>query len=110
VKYPIRYPDGREFGPYSIEELRKLAAEKAYPPNTEILANGEWVSLGGWLVVRKRVEQLEADEASRPRAAPPPVAPAVDLPGPPEKTLNQKAIFIGAGLFVVVILAALLLR
>lgn len=108
MKYPIRYPDGREFGPYSIEELRKLAADKAYPANTEILANGEWVSLGGWLVVRRRVEQIQSEEASRPRAAvPPKMSPP--LPLDPIRT-NQKSVIIGASLFVLAILAALLLR
>ncbi len=112
MKFPIRHPDGRERGPYTIEELEQLRDEQGYPPNTEVFANGEWVSLGGWLVVRKRVEQLQAAEASRPQAAPPP-SPAID----PQETRSisglfgdQKAIFIGAALFVGVILLAIFLR
>lgn len=107
MKYPIRYPDGREFGPYTLEELRELSSQKAYPPNTEVLVHSEWVSLGGWLVVRKRVEQLQADEASRPRAAPAPASVAAPTKA---RHQNQMAIFIGAGLFLVVILLALFLR
>lgn len=108
MKYPIRYPDGREFGPYSVQELRKLASDKSYPANTEILANGEWVSLGGWLVVRKRVEQIQSEEASRPRAAPPPKLPQTPRLSPIRT--NQKSVIIGAAIFLLAILTALLLR
>lgn len=107
MKYPIRHPDGQEFGPFTIEELRQQSADKAYPPNTEILANGEWVSLGGWLVVRRRVEQLQATEQARKQLAQPKTT--ASSPGralPP----NQKSILIGAALFLLVILLAFVLR
>lgn len=114
MKFPIRHPDGREYGPYTIEELENLRDEQGYPANTEVLANGEWVSLGGFLVVRKRVEELQAAEVSRPRAAPPPSLPSTTAYETIDKETargpNRMAVFIGAGLFVVVILLAIFLR
>ena len=125
MKYRIRFPDGREFGPYSVEELKQYSKEGKFPPNTEIEAGGEWVSLGGWLVVRKRVEELQAAEASQPRAAPPPSAaynPVVEPSSPNHPSVAQRgthvspsgpplmAIGIGAVLFLLVVGAALYLR
>lgn len=123
MTFPIRYPDGRNFGPYSLEELKAQASQGSFPPNTEIEANGEWVSLGGWLVVQKRLAQLEADAASRPQAAASPAAPASGSSAILEKHTsaaratglqtaqsNTRAIGIGVALFIAVVAAALLLR